>query len=211
MTLASVAIGLNRMRRRRTPGFDLCPLVFLTDGERAPDPAGIVASWATPLARATMVIFRHYDHPDRAEIGTRLARVCHARGIPLLVAGDPKLMKALRAAGIHWPDGLMRRRGTETRAAGRHITTAAAHDARGLRRASLAGVDAIFLSPVFPTSSHAERTPLGRLRFAALVRSVRVPVYALGGMDDRTAQSLIGSGAAGLAAIGALRNPEPSR
>ena len=41
-------------------------------------------------------------------------------------------------------------------------------------------------------------------RFVALVRAAGAPCYALGGVNGRTVNSLSGSGAVGVAAVGAL-------
>ena len=69
-------------------------------------------------------------------------------------------------------------------------------------RAALAGVDAVLLSPVFPTKSHPGAAPIGPLRFAAWVRECPLPVYALGGVSLQSARRLASSGAAGFAGIG---------
>jgi len=63
-------------------------------------------------------------------------------------------------------------------------------------------VDAVFLSPVFATRSHPERTSLTPVRANLAAKQMRKPLYALGGIDARNAALL--HGFAGLAAIGAL-------
>ena len=90
------------------------------------------------------------------------------------------------------------------RPAGLRLVTAAAHDGAAVRRAVRAGVDAVLLSPVFATASHPGAPTLGAGRFAALARTAAVPVYALGGIDPGSVRRLGGTGAAGIAAIGAL-------
>jgi thiamine-phosphate pyrophosphorylase len=57
------------------------------------------------------------------------------------------------------------------------------------------------VSPVFASRSRSAGTPLGIERFAALAAGVQTPVIALGGIDAANAHLLIGSGAAGLAAV----------
>lgn len=56
------------------------------------------------------------------------------------------------------------------------------HNLRELRRS--AGVPLLFVSPLFPTRSHPDWTPLPRMRAAALAWLAKVPVIALGGMDE---------------------------
>ena len=42
------------------------------------------------------------------------------------------------------------------------------------------------------------------MRFTKLCRYAAIPIYALGGIDEITAKRMIGSGAAGVAAVGAM-------
>ena len=78
--------------------------------------------------------------------------------------------------------------------------SAAAHS----ERAALLGkyLDAIFLSPVFPTASHPSAVALLPARANKLAEAFQIPVYALGGVTARNA--LLLHGFAGIAAIGAL-------
>ena len=82
------------------------------------------------------------------------------------------------------------------------------HNMRELTRARLARVPLVFISPVCPTRSHPERTPLPRMRAASLARLSRHPVFALGGMDARRFRSVGPLGFAGWGGIDAwLRKP----
>ncbi len=84
------------------------------------------------------------------------------------------------------------------------ILTGAAHDARALKRAQRAGLDAALMSPVFSSRSPSAHGQLGAVRFASLARGAGLPVYALGGVNGRTAPRLLSTGAAGLAAVDGL-------
>ncbi len=86
----------------------------------------------------------------------------------------------------------------------RFLVTAAAHDLPAALRAGRAGVDAVVVSPVFPSHSPSAARPIGVRAFATLARAASAPAYALGGVNIRTARRLIGSGAVGLAAIEGL-------
>ena len=122
---------------------------------------------------------------------------------------------AAGADGIHLPEG-MARRGPPAWAAGVRrrpgfLVTAAAHSPSAIRRAYRTGADAVVLSPVFPTASHPGAPCLGPLRFARWCRQSPLPVYALGGVNSRTAGRLAGSGLAGIAGIGGIAGLEGSR
>jgi len=200
MTVAKWARRLNLCARRRWPeAATLPPLILITDRHRQGDPAAA----ALRLPRGAAVLLRDYDHPDRAAVALRLARLCRRRGLLLLIAGDRRLAAHFGATGLHLSESAIRRsRNTGLRA--NTLLTAAAHGETALWRAARGGADAALLSPVFPTASHPGGRALGPWRFARLVRGAKLPVYALGGIDRRTVRRLAASGACGIASIGAL-------
>lgn len=199
MTVAKWARRLNSRHGARLP-----PLILVVDRARLAAPLAA----ATRLPAGSAVLLRDYEAGDRAALAAALARLCRRRRLLLLIGGDARLAAAVRAAGLHLPQALVaRRRPGSTMGPTMGLTTAAAHDARGLAAAARGGADACLLSPVFATASHPGARALGPVRFARLVRMARLPVYALGGVDSRTARRLAGSGACGIAALGALAAP----
>lgn len=184
-----MAMRLNAARRAALPY-----LVLMTDDERLPDPLAAVAA----LPKGAMVIVRSRDPVRRATLARDILTLSRTRHGFVLIADDPALAVRLDADGVHLPE----RRARE------------ASHWRALHPAWLIGsalhtwrpppvqCDFAILSPVFPTRSHPDRGALGAARAAALARSLPLPVYALGGIDDRNARRL--SGFAGIAAIGAL-------
>jgi thiamine-phosphate pyrophosphorylase len=65
------------------------------------------------------------------------------------------------------------------------------------------GVDAVFVSAIFPSQSPSAGKPLGPLKFRQLARAACIPVYALGGINARNAARAT-SHAAGWAAVDAV-------
>jgi len=177
-------------RERRFP-----TLWLFTDSKRLPDPRPSVAR--LPRGRAG-VVFRHDDHPDRATLGRDLARICRARRLVLVVAGDVRLAVELRA-GVHlrggrWP-GPLRVNGP---------VTSSAHNLTDLRRSASAGANVAFLAPVFATRSHPGAASLGPVRWSALARIATIPVAALGGVDGVSVRRLPSGVCRAVGAIGAL-------
>ncbi len=196
-TLAEQARRLNPRPGRRPGG---SPAVVLLTDPRLPD--ALAAAAALPAGSA--VVLRHYDDPGRAELGRRLSALCRARRLLFLVAGDVRLAAALRADGLHLPEGLARTSARQLawlRARGGWLSVAA-HSAPALRRARRLGADWALLSPVFATASHPGAPSLGPRRFAALARGAGLPVLALGGVTAANAGRL--RGAAGVAAVSGL-------
>jgi len=182
-------------------------LVAMTDPARGGDPLAV----ARRLPAGSWLIFRHYELAERSVLAAKLAGICRARRVSLLIAGDFGLAVALRV-GLHQPDyqsaspkvRLWHRSGC------RHgpILTRAAHSRRAMAYAARIGADAALLSPVFATASHPATRPLGLLALRRLVRSGRVPVIALGGINRANVRALRGVRLAGVAAVGAVTPPE---
>ncbi|HEX7774936.1 MAG TPA: thiamine phosphate synthase, partial [Parvibaculum sp.] len=88
------------------------------------------------------------------------------------------------------------------------VMTAAAHSEAAIFRAARARIDAVLISPVFPTASHPGAPALGVVRFARLAHLARrlgLRVYALGGITGPASlRRLTGSGADGVAGVGFL-------
>ena len=178
-------------------------LLFLTDEKRLPDPREAV----THLPAGSAVLLRHYRSPNRKKLAQSLRSVCDKHSLSLIVADDTKLATEVGADGIHLPEyRLMSPTASilSWRHSRRGVVTGATHSPLALRAAFRMGVDAVLLSPVFASASHPKKPPLGVIRFAKLCRFSSLPVYALGGITGLSAKRLIGSGAAGVAAIGAL-------
>jgi len=157
------------------------------------DPAPVLRA----LPAGAAFIYRDYDDPWRRRRARELAALCRSRGVFFLVAGDPDLAHEVRADGLHWP--AWRARPPSVRP-----FTVACHSAEELAAAAWAGARAAFLSPVFPTASHADAEALGAERFKRLAAKSPVPVFALGGVDEATAPRLSGPNVVGLGAIGAF-------
>jgi thiamine-phosphate pyrophosphorylase len=177
----------------RRHGRRLPTLWLFTDAQRLADPRDAARRLPSRIAG---IVYRHDSHPDRAALGRALARICRARRLVLVVAGDVRLAAALRA-GVHlrggrWPAPVRRRA----------LVTSSAHGPADLRRARRAGATLAFLSPAFATASHPGAPALGAVRWTGWARTACLPVAALGGIDGRSLRRLRFCAAAG--AISAL-------
>ncbi|HJW41284.1 MAG TPA: thiamine phosphate synthase [Rhizomicrobium sp.] len=169
-------------------------LVLMTDDERLADPLTAAAA----LPKGAMVIVRAREGARRAELARAMLALARRRELFVLIADDPALASRLGADGLHLPQVRSHEAAHWRARHPRWIISTALHSARP--RGSF--VDLIFLSPVFPTSSHPGRAALGAARASAMARVLNIPVYALGGVDARNAASL--KNFAGIAAVGAL-------
>lgn len=159
------------------------------------------------LPPGSAVVFRAFGAPDAEAQARALLGECHARKCRLLIGADHRLAARIGADGVHLPERLAWRARAVRRPG--WIVTAAAHSERAAHRALAAGADAAVASVAFASRSRSAGPPMGPVRLAQLARRARGPVYALGGVNNRTAGRLKDAGLAGLAAVEALGDAIP--
>ncbi|MDI1328055.1 MAG: thiamine phosphate synthase [Brevundimonas sp.] len=193
--LARDAAKVSRARAPRA----LPPLLFFTDPIRTPRP------WETAarLPAGAAVVFRHFGQADALGAALRLRDVTARAGVRLLIGLDADLAEAVGADGLHLPERALDQAGPLSEAHPEWLITGAAHAGSPLDSAHL---HARILSPLFAAGgASSARAPLDLTVFRTLAASAACPVYALGGIDAKNAQSLIGSGAGGLAGVSAIQ------
>ena len=177
-------------------------LFVMTDSERGPHPLELIQR----LPRGSVLIFRHYEEINRANLAQKVVCLCRRLKILCLIAGDLKLALRIRADGVHFPEGTLKRLGKRPNVRKNMIITAAAHSSAMVKRSENIDLDAIILSPVYITKSHPTRTPLGHLRFARICKKSKIPLIALGGIKRENIPILLYAGAFGIAGIGLFGN-----
>ncbi|WP_084420788.1 thiamine phosphate synthase [Henriciella litoralis] len=155
---------------------------FMTDSARLENPAAIIDA----LPPGIGVIIRHFGQANARAEAVDLVKQCVDTQRKVLIAADPDLANGTGADGVHWPFRLYRQAARFETKFG--ISTMSVHNSEEFRRAHQAGVDALIVSTVFKSDSPSARAPMGLMRFASIARATELPVYALGGIDVRTAQ-----------------------
>lgn len=166
------------------------PLVLMTDDRDAD-----WAAAARKLPPGAIIVARARDAARRTALAHAL------RDYRLLIADDPNLAAETGAAGLHLPERRMKEAAHWRARFPDWIITSSAHSLRAIMRT--AHLDALFLSPVFATTSHAGAPALGPVRAALIAAQAPVPVYALGGVTPGNA-ALLGPAFSGIAAISSL-------
>ena len=121
-------------------------LVLMTDDERQPDPAAA----AKLLPKGAMVIVRARDAAKRAQLAYAMMTLARSRDLLVLIANDGVLASRWGADGLHLSETNAHLAAHWSALRPRWFITAAAHSLRAA--VLLKFVDAIFLSPVFPTA-----------------------------------------------------------
>ncbi len=117
----------------------------------------------------------------RRALALRLKRICRARRLRLLVAGDDiGLARRMGADGVH-----LRSRSARLAAAARYAglsTSAPVHNRQEAHTAARARIDYALISPLYPTRSHPGAPSIGLRGFIRLALAARAAPVALGGL-----------------------------
>ena len=180
----------------------LPPLFFVTDPSRIRHPEDI----APHLPAGCGIIYRHFGEPHAAERARLLRRISRDHGLVLLIGEDEALATEIEADGVHMREVSLGRAGAIARPD--WIITAACHSNDALERANAqAGLDAMFVSPVFASASASAQgvLPLGAKGAKARAEASSRPVFALGGITCDTIEQLRDCGLYGVAAVDAFK------
>ena len=184
--------------RARNPHF---PLTFyMTDDQRLLDPLPQIST----LKQGSGVIFRHYRTKRRRDLGKIIKKFCLKRGLLFFVAKDLSLAQDLNADGLHVPEHMLDQDPMSVRLWGskkNKLITASAHTEKALLKCHRLKVDAVFVSPVFPTQSDSEKTALGVIQFQKIAFRKSIPVFALGGINKKSVMRLKNTRITGIAGI----------
>jgi 8-oxo-dGTP diphosphatase len=143
------------------------------------------------------------DKAALLERAMRCMTLCRRHGVRLQLNADPSVIVGLDVDGLHVnARSLMTLQ--QRPVADSQLFSASCHDLAELQQAEALRADFVYLSPVAATASHPGQAVLGWQTFSALAAAVRVPIFALGGLDVLDLDSALEHGAAGIAGISAF-------
>ena len=194
-------IGVERGAKYR-----LSPLVLMTDPNAHED----VAAAARAMPKGAAIIYRHFGADKREAAAAELRHVTFARGQQLLIGNDPELAINCGADGVHFtrdaaliapmlwrercPDWLISMAGIKE-TDGPDMVDGDYIDYGG----DLSVLDGLMVSSVFASESPSAGKPIGVKRLLSITAVLGAPIYALGGVNERTAEALEGCGLSGIA------------
>ena len=164
---------------------------FLTDNKKTKHPLKIIKK----LPKNSGVIIRSYSNRkiNNKEINKWKSR----RLLTILKAG--KYSRMLYTDGIHYPQWIQ-----SSIVKKNDIKSISVHGGKDIRKSINIRANLVFISPVFETTSHKNEKSLGIIRLGLLVKLFKIPVIALGGINNDNIsrlKSLPISGCAGIDAF----------
>jgi 8-oxo-dGTP diphosphatase len=142
-----------------------------------------------------------------ADYARKIVVLARASGARVLINGDIELAQRCNAHGVHLTSRQLHTLSSRPPLA---LVGASCHSADELRRAEALGADFAVLGPVQMTPTHPEAQLLGWPGFAAAVAETRIPVFALGGIQETNRAQALVNGAHGLAMIRGAWKPVSS-
>jgi thiamine-phosphate pyrophosphorylase len=147
---------------------------------------------------------REKDLParDLLALSREVVRLAAPRGTQVLINERTDVAVAAGAQGVHLPAHSLPSRDIRRIAPAGFMIGISCHSIEEVRRAEGEGADFVVFGPVFATpSKQGYGDPLGLEQLREAVRSVSLPVWALGGISFDNSAVCIEMGAAGVAGI----------
>jgi thiamine-phosphate pyrophosphorylase len=142
------------------------------------------------------------------QLFARAKRIAEKFGAQTFLNGRADMARAAHADGLHLPEGELPVSAVRLTLGFHTPCGVSVHSVEGAMAAAGEGADYLIFGSVFQTPSHPGSTPAGIAGLKQVVESVKIPVYAVGGVDASNAASCLEAGAAGVAVISAVWNAE---
>ncbi|MBQ8619525.1 MAG: thiamine phosphate synthase [Clostridia bacterium] len=190
------------------PGFvkNMLRLYAVTDRRWAKDKALCEQAELAILGGATCVQLREKELLRDAfyEEAVRMRALCSRYRVPLIINDDVEIALEARADGVHVGQSDMDVAAIRKRAGKRLIIGATAKTVEQAMAAQAAGADYLGSGAVFGTETKLDAKPMSMDLLRAIVRSVAIPVVAIGGIGRDNIIRLAGSGVAGAAVVSGI-------
>jgi thiamine-phosphate pyrophosphorylase len=189
------------------------PVLLVTDRRQArlalPD---IVARALTAGCRWVSLREKDLDVDDQIALARSLLPLVRRHAARLSVHGDAALAKTCGADGVHLSAGGDPARSRAMLGSDKLIGMSI-HTMTEAEAIDPATVDYAIAGPAFETASKPGYGPeIGRKGLAEMARAARVPVIAIGGINDSRAAEVLAAGPAGVAVMGSvMRAADPGQ
>jgi len=156
---------------------------------------------------ATVVQLREKGADDRFILaeGEKIRDVCLSLGATFIVNDRPDMALALGADGVHVGQSDMSLAEARRILGPDRIVGVSVNNTSEALAAEQGGADYLGASPIFDTPTKTDtRAALGLAGLAAIRAAVRLPLVAIGGIDETNAAEVVRAGADGVAVVRAI-------
>lgn len=188
-------------------GLNLPASVLFTDRKKISNLENTIKS----LPKNSAIIIREYDlnKKDREIFAKKIQLFAKSKSLKILVGKDIALAKKIKADGLHFSDldRLPLQFMKKNKFNKKFIFSFSCHNFKSILKAQRLKPDMVFISPVFPTTTHLNTESLGLKNLAKIsLKSksnsyFKLKLYALGGINSENLASIRKLGLSGFAAI----------
>ena len=147
---------------------------------------------------------KHASDQEFIDLAKQLKPICAAYQLPLIINDNLTVAMAVDADGVHVGQKDMSLPQARALLGPDKIIGTSAHNVEEAKRAVEQGADYIGVGAVFGSSTKTDATYLSPQTLRAITQAVKIPVVAIGGINERNILSLHGSGVDGVAVVSAI-------
>ncbi len=155
---------------------------------------------------AQMIQYRDKETDDQGFIqwALRLKKVCGEKDVPFIINDRVSIADRLDADGVHLGEDDLTLKEARRILGNEKIIGRTARDLRQAEGAQEEGADYVGLGPIFPTDSKQIEGPIGVDVIRDAVAALRIPVFAIGGINSDNLDQVIRAGGKRIAVISAV-------
>jgi thiamine-phosphate pyrophosphorylase len=184
-------------------------LYAITPDLEAEQVVRLVEAWLRGGADVVQLRHKSLPRPGLLELARRLAPACAEAGVPFIVNDHLDVAQQSGADGVHLGPGDLAVAAARREARAELVIGASASTPSAAVAAERAGADYLGTGPAYPTPLKAEKQVIGPAGVAAVQAAVRLPVFAIGGVEPERVPELKAAGVSRVCVIRALAGPDP--
>lgn len=138
------------------------------------------------------------------ETAKGLRRLTQDAGVTFIVNDDVSLALAVQADGVHLGQEDLPIREARRILGDQSLIGVSTHSVQEALAAEKEGADYIGLGPIYPTMTKQTRPPLGCGVIREVTGKVRIPIFAIGGINLTNLKEVLEAGPTGVAVISAI-------
>lgn len=137
-----------------------------------------------------------------------IAELCRDYEAKLFINTSTRVAREVGAAGVHLPANAESVKTVKTQIDENFYVGCSVHSLDAAQKREAEGADFVTYSPIYPTASKPGYGPVvGVERLAEMAESVKLPVFALGGITPDRVDECLAAGAFGVAVMSGVMSP----
>lgn len=147
---------------------------------------------------------KHTDYEHFKKIALAIKPICKENNVPLIINDNVKLAKEIDADGVHLGQDDLDIKAAREYLGADKIIGVSAHNVKEARAAENGGADYLGSGAAFVTSTKTDAGAIDHKVLADVAHSVKIPVVAIGGINEENISKLDGLGLDGVAVVSAI-------